>query len=69
MGMMPWQPLFDCEAVVLYDSVLLDSDFTAVVSAFVANAVVNMPCAAVGADCESGHSGLVVCAALRCAGL
>lgn len=55
----------------LYHSVLLDCNFSAIVTAFIANAVVNMPCSAVGADCQRGHSGLVVGAAFcrTCLGL
>ena len=53
----------------LYDCVLLDGDFTAVVATFVADAVIYVPCAAVGADCESRHSSLVVCTAFCGTGL
>jgi hypothetical protein len=53
----------------LDNGVFFDGDLTAVVATFRAYAVVNVPCATVGADGQGGHSGLVVGAALCCAGL
>ena len=62
-------PCFKSKPERLDYGVLLDSDFATVVTAFHANAVVNMPCAAVGADCQCRHRSFVVCAAFCRTGL
>lgn len=53
----------------LDNGVFFDGDFTTIVAAFGAYAVVNVPGATVGADGQCGHSGLVMCTALCGAGL
>ena len=47
----------------------LDGELAAVVAAFTAHAVIHVPCATVGAECQSGSYGLVVGSTLSCAGL
>ena len=58
---------FPLPVIFKYDTLLslglLDHEFATIVAAFAANGVVDMPCAAVGADCESGDESFVVCAA------
>lgn len=49
--------------------ILLDSHFAAIVAAFATNRVVNVPCAAIGADCECRDQSLVVCTTFCRAGM
>lgn len=53
----------------LDNGIFFDGDFTTIVAAFGAYAVVNMPGATVGADGQGRHSGLVMGTALCGAGL
>lgn len=48
---------------------LLDHEFAAIVTAFAANGVVDVPCTAVRADCKCGDESFVVCAAFRRTGV
>lgn len=54
-------PTDSLDSFGLYDSLL-----AAVVTAFTAHCVVDVPCAAVGAESDCGGNSLVVCATLRC---
>lgn len=45
-----------------------DGDFAAVVAAFATNGVIDVPCAAVGADSQCGGYGFVMCSAFCSAG-
>lgn len=47
----------------------LDGELAAVVTTLAAHGVVHVPCAAVGAECQSWGNGLVVGSTLSCAGL
>lgn len=62
-------PISESGSASLNGSGLFDSYFATVVATFATNSVVDMPCSAMGAECESGGNGLVVCATLRSAGL
>ncbi len=54
---------------MISDRSLLDSHFAAIVATFATHGVVEVPCTAVGADCQSGNESFVVSATLCCAGL
>ena len=49
--------------------ILVDDKFTAIVSAFATYSVVDVPCAAVGADSESRDKGFVVSTTFRGSGV
>ena len=71
VGPLPWRPFGAPQGWALSDGyfVFLDGDFAAVVAAFATNGVIDVPCAAVGADSQCGGYGFVVCSAFSSAGL